>query len=324
MRRVLTWLTAVLVAWAPASVSRGHVCNNIYIATVDRLIVKPEKDVSTLRKSDRFRVYVQNNYPAALTRVRLTAKATDPDATVSVTPRQIDRMRSGERRHFTVGVKVRDRRARNFSIQFGIAARQLKFRLVKEPTEEELRACYRRGDLSTHIHVADSLARRGHQDAVEFLKRTIRGAHSEYRGRAARLVGRMGHKGFAPFLRERLAAERSPWVRGNMLLGLGCLRLDEDRARFVKAAREADRFVRSCALAALAMRGERKAVERLKPGLEDRDILIRIVSAWGCGVTKDPKAIQVLDAAFDYRHGNVSRQRTLAGEALLYLAGLAR
>jgi HEAT repeat protein len=113
-------------------------------------------------------------------------------------------------------------------------------------------------------------------------------------------------------------------VRGNILLGLGCLRLDDDRATFVEAARDRDPFVRACALAALAMRGDRDAVEKLRPGLQDRNILIRIASAWGCGAARDPKAIEVLDAAFDHRHGSVSRQRTLAGEALLYLAALAQ
>jgi len=73
MRKVLPWTAGIwlslgAMAWA-------HLCNNIY-RTPDRIIVKPEKQVTTIERSDQFRVFVQNNYPTYL-RTRF-AKKLDP------------------------------------------------------------------------------------------------------------------------------------------------------------------------------------------------------------------------------------------------------
>ena len=58
MRRLIL-LAALALCWASLS-AWGHLCNNIY-RTPDRVIVKPEKQITTVDQNDRFRVFVQNN-----------------------------------------------------------------------------------------------------------------------------------------------------------------------------------------------------------------------------------------------------------------------
>jgi hypothetical protein len=306
--------------------------------------------VATLSKTDQFKVYAQNNYVAPLTKVRLTAKAEDPGVTVKVTPETIDRLRPGERGHFTVDVEVKDSKPRNFALRFSINALQLRLRPVQEPTEEELKAAWKQAYLCGQVYAAEAMARRGHADAVEFLKRVIRQDSTiqprrsnpvENAGRTSRMVGRMGHKDLAPYLRERYQADARPWIRGNILLGLGALGLEEDRKTFAQAAGDPDGFVRACALVALTMRGDREAPDKLKAGMEDADVRTRLVCAWGRGITKDPAAIKLLESVVDSKDsktytlppmagdeewygvggGKDHTARALAGDALLDIAG---
>jgi len=348
MRRAVWGLGALVVFCASAPIVYAHICHSIF-RTPGLLAVRPEKDVATLSKSDQFKVYVQNNYVAPLTKVRLTAKAEDPDVTVKIMPETIDRLRPGERGQFAVEVEVKDTRPRNFALQFGINAMQLKLRPVQEPTEEELRTAWKQAYLCGQVYAAEALARRGYADAVEFLKRVIRNdptlqprrsVPEHNAGRAARLVGRMGHKELAPYLRERYQADESLWIRGNILLGLGALGLDEDRKTFGQAAGNPDGFVRACALVALAMRGDREAPEKLKAGMDDADVRVRLLAAWGRGIAKDPAALRLLESVVDVKDPKTYRlpdlpgdsktpgggegsylTRGLAGDALLDIAG---
>jgi hypothetical protein len=351
MRRAVPGIAVLVAMCVSAQVLYAHICHSIFM-TPGLLAVRPEKDVATLRKSDQFKVYVQNNYVAPLTRVRLTARAEDPNVTVKLTPEAIDRLRPGERGHFTVDVEVKDTRPRDFALKFSITAQQLKLRVVQEPTEQELRAAWKQAYLCGQVYAAEALARRGDADAVDFLKRVIRqdttiaprrSYPAENVGRTARLVGRMGHKALAPYLRERYRADESSWARGNLLLGLAALGLDEDREAFAQAAGEKDGFVRACGLLALTMRGDKEAPEKLKTGMSDADVRTRLVCAWGRAIARDPEAVKLLESVADAKDmksysppplpgdegwhkssggggwGGYST-RTLAGDAMLDLA----
>jgi len=348
MRRAVWGLAALVVFCVSAPIVYAHICHSIF-RTPGLLAVRPEKDVATLSKSDQFKVYVQNNYVAPLTKVRLSAKTEDQDVTVKITPEAIDRLRPGERGQFVVEVEVKDTRPRNFALQFSINALQLRLRPVQEPTEEELRTAWKQAYLCGQVYAAEALARRGQADAIEFLKRVIRNdptiqprrsVPEHNAGRAARLVGRMGHKDLAPYLRERYQADPSTWIRGNILVGLGALGLAEDHATFVKAAGDPDGFVRTCALLALTMRGDLGTMEKLKAGLDDPDVRIRLLCAWGRGIGKDQVAVKLLESVVDVKDPKTYRlpdlpgdaqtpgggegsyiTRCLAGDALLDLAG---
>ena len=82
------------------SAAYAHLCNNVY-RSPDRFIVKPEKPVVALEKSEELRVFVQNNYPAYLHNVRLSARADGDDVTVTVTPESVPQLKAAERTAFT-------------------------------------------------------------------------------------------------------------------------------------------------------------------------------------------------------------------------------
>jgi len=154
----------------------------------------------------------------------------------------------------------------------------------------------------------------------------------------------MGHKKMAPYLRTRYKVEESWWIRGNIIIGLAQLGFEEDRQLFVKALDDPDKFVKTCALLAQAMRNDAKAQEQLKPLLDAPELHVRIAAAWGRGIAKDKKAIAMLHSIVDTKSGFGRHERNMvpdlpgdrqttgggwgnylpramAGEALLYLAG---
>jgi len=47
------------------SVVYAHLCNNIY-RTPSRFIIKPEKPITSVDKSEKIRVFVQNNFPVTI------------------------------------------------------------------------------------------------------------------------------------------------------------------------------------------------------------------------------------------------------------------
>jgi len=320
------------------------------------LAVRPEKDSVTLRETDTFKVYAQNNYIAPLTNVKLTANTEDSGIQVSISPEIVARLNPGERTEFTVTIDTKDKQARDLDLDFAIDARELRMRPVQEPTDEELRDVLKKTYLCGKVYAAELLASRGQEDGEDFLKRVIRRDSSDptirikrsvphhNAGRAACLVGRMGHKKMAPYLRERYKVEESTWIRGNILIGLAQLGFEEDQQIFAKAIDDPDEFVKTCALLAMAIRNDSQAQEDLKPLLEAPELPVRIAAAWGRGIAKDEEAIAMLHSIVEKKPESGKRMknmmpdlpgdeqtpgggwgnylpRTMAGEALLYLAG---
>jgi len=343
-------IVAVAVAGVPGVYA--HICHSIF-RTPGLLAVRPEKDIATVRQTGTFKVYAQNNYIASLTKVVLTAKTEDEAIQVSISPDMVAKLRPGERTEFTVTIDTKDRQARDLNLDFAIDARELKMRPVQTPTDEELRNVLKRTYLCGKVYAAELLASRGQEEGEDFLKRVIRrdptlkhrrSVPHHNAGRAACLVGRMGHKNLAPYLRERYRLEESSWIRGNILIGLAQLGFEQDHSMFEEALESPDEFVKTCALLALAMRDDSKAQEELKPMLDAPDLRIRIAAAWGRGIIKDEKAIAMLQSFVESKNG-VDRgiknmvpdlpgdnetigggwgnylPRAMAGEALLYLAG---
>jgi HEAT repeat protein len=222
-------------------------------------------------------------------------------------------------------------------------------RPVEEPTDQELRNVWKYLALGAGQTIAaEALSRRGYADALEFVKAvirkdpttTIRLKPEECAGRAARYVGRMKRNELAPYLRERYNVESSSWIRGNILLGLAALGQEEDKKIFSQAADGKDEFIRYSALLALAMTGDKPAAEKLEAGMESSDGRIMLISAWGQGIVKNPKAIKLLEDVVDKKGsksyvlpplpgdvkthttgGNLDYcMRILAGDALLDLA----
>ena len=352
MRNRILRVLLVAVSVACASVVYAHICHSIF-RTPGLLAVRPERDSVTLRQTDTFKVYAQNNYIAPLTKVVLTAKTEDEGIQVSISPEMVARLNPGERTEFTVTLDTKDQQARDLNVDFAIDARELKMRPIQDPTDEELRDVIKRTYLCGKVYAAELLASRGHEDGEDFLKRVIRrdptlrikrSVPHHNAGRAACLVGRMGHKQMAPYLRERYKLEESTWIRGNILIGLAQLGFEEDQPLFVEAVNDPDKFVKTCALLALAIRNDSKAQEELKPILEAPELPVRIAAAWGRGIVKDEDAIAMLHTIVEQKPESGGRvqnmmpdlpgdkqttgggwgnylPRAMAGEALLYLAG---
>ncbi len=347
-------LVLVVVAIS-ASAVYGHICHSIF-RTPGLLAVRPEKDVTTLRTSDEFKVYAQNNYISPLHKIVLTAKSSDTNVLVNITPAAIDQLRPGERADFTVHIATKDMRARDVDVDFAIDAKELRMRPVQQPTDEELKKVLKSTYLCGKVYAAELLATRGDEEGVEFLKQVIRrdpklthrrSVPHHNAGRAACLVGRMGHKEMAPYLRERYKVEESPWIRGHILIGLAQLGFEEDQKTFVAAVDNPDNFVRACALLALAMRDDPEAPKRLKASLNAPELPMQIIAAWGQGIDGNPEAIKKLESIVDKAGGDMNSTRgmgnttpdlpgdsqttgggwgnyiprAMAGEALLYLAG---
>ena len=359
MRRVPTLTCAVVLFVVFPTFVYAHICHSIF-RMPGMVVVKPEKDVTTIRKSDRFNVYVQNNYQAPVTQVRLIAKASHKSATVTVKPETVGRLRPGERSQFTVSVSAGDAPGRAFSIDFSIDAKQFRVHAVRESTDAELRKALRSAYLSGQIMAAEALSRRGDKEMTEFLKRVIsvqktgrpRASYPlDNAARTARYLGRMGRKEFAPFLRGRLMAElrashtgdrggklhfdekddparHRDWIRGNILIGIGLLGLKEDASLLTRAARTEKGFVKVCAVLALAIRGDKKAQAQLRGGLASDGARIRIACAWGRGIAGDPEAIKLLEQITDRRLENKYRAeagsgvRAFAADALVHIASL--
>lgn len=347
-------LRVLIVALAVAGVPGvyAHICHSIF-RTPGLLAVRPEKDIATLRQTGSFKVYAQNNYIAMLTKVVLTVKTEDESIQVSISPDMVAQLRPGERTEFTVTLDTQDRQTRDLNLDFAIDARELKMRPIQTPTDEELRNVLKRTYLCGKVYAAELLASRGQEDGEDFLKRVIRrdptlrnrrSVPHHNAGRAACLVGRMGHKKMAPYLRERYGLEESSWIRGNILIGLAQLGFEEDHSMFTEAIEHPDEFVKTCALLALAMRNDSNAQEELKPLLDAPDLTIRIAAAWGRGIIQDEQAMAMLNSIVG-RETGVDKgiknmvpdlpgdgqtigggwgnylPRAMAGEALLHLAG---
>jgi hypothetical protein len=299
-----------------ATTAFGHLCNNIY-RTPDRLIVKPERDVIAVDKSDDFRIFVQNNYPEAITDVRLTATTDAPGITVQVTPQVMSKMKPGQKGQFVVKVRVGSEAAKGaHSVRIGIGAKQLGFRPVKAASTEELRKAASRGNKSHMVLAAESLARIKDPVGVKVLTDLVRGSDREYAVRALRSVGKAGDSGNADLARGMLNS-RDGLLRGHAILTLGLLHVD--RQRIQGFTRDQDEFVRACALAAMAMQKDASVFPALLSSLQSRNAYVRIAAGWGLAYNARQEGLDVLDAALGV--GDASTQ-VMAGDALVHVASL--
>ena len=314
MKRPMLLLCVVSVFGAGSAF--GHLCNNIY-RTPDRLIVKPERDVIMVDSADDFRIFVQNNYPEAITDVRLIATTDAPGITVQVTPQVISRMNPGQKGQFVVKVSVGDAAAKGaHSVRIGIGAKQLGFRPVKPASTEELRKAASRGNKSHMVLAAESLARRKDPVGVKVLTDLVRGSDREYAARALRSVGKAGDPGNADLARGMLDS-RDGLLKGHAILALGLLHVD--RQRIQGFTRDRDEFVRACALAAQAMQKDDRVLPALLSSLRSSNAYVRIAAGWGLAYNARQEGIDVLDTALGVGEAST---KIMAGDALVQVASL--
>jgi len=306
---------AVLLALSTCALA--HLCNNIY-RTPDRVVVKPEKQVTTVERSDQFRVFVQNNYPTYLHNLRLTARVEGREVTVSISPESVAVLRAGERTAFTVRLTVREGVLRGrYPLRFSISADEIGFRPIEEVSNETLRKILPDPpNYGSNILAAETLARRkdpvGAKWLVDFMTNPRVGR--DYRSRAIRALGRAGQKENAPAL-KRMLRGRDGFLRGNALLALGLLRAEA--ATFRPFLRDRDGFVRACALAGLALAGDKQVLPRLKEGLQSTNVYVRIACGWALAAHRDKEGIAALERAFATDN---PMQRVMAGDALVDVA----
>ncbi|HID08170.1 MAG TPA: hypothetical protein EYP10_13610, partial [Armatimonadetes bacterium] len=300
-RRVLHACT-LMVGLMLTSTLLAHLCNNIY-RTPERVIVKPEKQSVTLKDTDQFRVFVQNNYPTFLHNVRLSVKPSIESVKVIVEPDVFKVLKPGERTSFRVTISAPPRTPRGrYALTFGISAREIGFRPAERPSIEQLRQVVlkeRRARWYTAgsgILAAETLARHGDKIGIDYLLHIINqpgGGHiRDMRGRCIRALGSANCREQIPFLKQ-LLSHRDGWMRGNALLSLGMLKAERNTIQ--KFVKERDRFVRTCALTALAMHKDESVKPSLEQLINDRDAYVRVVSAWGLIAIGEKDAVKVLD-----------------------------
>lgn len=306
---VLSVLASVLAASA-------HLCNNIY-RTPDRLVVKPEKQVATVDGEDRFRVFIQNNYPTYLNNIRLTAQA-GGNLRVTVTPESVRQLKAGERTAVTVRLVAPQGTPKGeYPLKFAIAADNIGFRAVEEPSRAELeQSANPGGNLSHVVLAAESLTRLGDRRGADVLYNMARRGDRDYRVRAIRALGVAGDASHAQFLRG-LLRDNDGSVRGNALLALGLLK--DPPATFAVYGNDRDEFVRACAIAGWSLsRGANPNLDSaLRAGLQSDNVYVRIACGWALAAQRDADAIAALERAF--RTDN-PMQRVTAGDAMVEVA----
>jgi hypothetical protein len=314
MRRTFLCAVAVLSVNAAAL---AHLCNNIY-RTPDRVVVKPEKPVAAVDRSDEFRVFVQNNYPTYLHNVRLAAKVDGEGVTVGVTPEAVEVLKAGERTAFTVRITVQEGAEKGQRpLTFSVSANEIGFRPVEEVSTEVLREQLPApSNYGNNILAAETLARRKDPVGTKWLIDFMANARVErdYRSRAIRALGTARRKETAPALKKMLE-EQDGFLKGNALLALGCLKAEPETLRaFVQ---DRDEFVQACALAGLALAGDQDMLPRLQEGLKSENVYVRIACGWGLAAHRDKEGVAALDRAFQTED---AMQRVMAGDALVDVA----
>ena len=314
MRRLVVPLCALGVLVATAAF--GHLCNNIY-GTPDRLVVKPERDVITLEKSDEFRIFLRNNYPEAITDVRVTATSETPGIAVQVTPQVIAKMNPGQKGQFVVKVSVGEGATGTHQVRIGVGAKQVGFRPVQPPSADTMRRAATAGNPSARVLAAESLARVKDPVGAKVLADFIGGSQGRgYVGRALLGVGAAGDAANANLVRGVLSG-RDGLLKGNAILALGMLHVDRERIQGF--ARDQDAFVRTCALAAIAMQKDQSVFPALQSALQSSDVLVRIAAAWGLAYNARQEGLDVLERALN--EGDAD-SKVMAGGALVHVASL--
>ena len=314
------WTFTFLVSFLLAAPAFGHLCNNIY-RTPDRVIVKPEKPVVALEKSEELRVFVQNNYPAFLHNVRLSARADGDDVTVTVTPESVAQLKAGERTAFKVKLDVKPGAPmKKLALKFSFSANEINFRAVEEPSNEQLRALLpERVNFGDNILAAESLVRRSDPEGAKWLIEFMSNPRvpRDFRSRAIRALGKAGSAEHIPVLKG-LLNDQDGFLRGNALLALGCLKAEA--ATFAPFAQDRDEFVRTCATAGPALAGNKDALPQLREGLGSANVFVRIACGWALAANREKEGIAALDKDFTTKN---ALQQVMAGDALTHVATLA-
>ncbi|MBI5832777.1 MAG: hypothetical protein HZB16_10775 [Armatimonadetes bacterium] len=293
----------------------GHLCNNIY-RTPDRVIVKPEKQVTTVDQSERFRVFVQNNYPTRLTKLRLGAQA-GGGIQVAIEPAEFAQLKAGERVAFTLNLTVPPGTPRGTqTLRMAVAANEIGFRPAEQPTVAQLRQAAGDDNSSPKVLAAESLMRLGDPTGTQVLTQMASAGDRDYGTRALRAIGKSGDKNQIPFLRSALRS-RDGSLRGTALLSLGLL--GDGKSTFVAMAADRDEYVKACAWAGWYLSGEHsKAVEdAVRGGLTSDNVYVRIASGWALASNRDIAGIKALDEAFAT---DDVMQRVSAGDAMVDIA----
>ena len=300
------------------SAAYAHLCNNVY-RSPDRLIVKPEKPVTSVDKSEEVRVFVKNNFPVTINDVRLTAKSDDDNVQVEVTPESLDAMKPGDKMDFKLNIKVADGApAKKHKISIGLAAKQIGFEALDESPVPKLRQIVEtpKTNQSTQVLAAEALAKREDPVGFQFLKNMAANNKSpDYRARAIRGIGRVGHKSTLSFLRE-LLQDRDGYVKGNAIIALALSK--SQTMTLQRGLSDRDPFVKTCSLAALTYRGGKTHLAALKKALEDNDECVQVAAAWGLASAGEKEGVDRLDKMISGGTKDV-KVRIFAGESLISL-----
>jgi len=316
MRRLLG--LAVIAALGCASVVFAHLCNNVY-RTPDRLIVKPERPVTTVVQSEQMRVFVVNNFPVTINNVALSVKADDVTVQAVVTPDAIEAMKPGQRAQFTVRIRVAEGApSRRHRLTIGIAAKQIGFEQMDETPVPKLRAVVEdaASNPSTRVLAAESLAKRDDPMGFRFLTEMAAKHDQDYRSRAIRALGRVGNSSSIAFLRTVLQ-DRNGYLRGNAYIALALAKAPTTMLQ--PGLSDRDEFAKTCAKAALAYRGDAGRAKALQDATKDSDGYVQVAAAWGMASTGDKDAVDLLDKVSG--SGADAKLRIFAGDMLISLPG---
>lgn len=315
-----SWLALPLALFMLAGTSLAHLCNNIF-RVPDRIIVKPEKPLLSIEKVSELRVFVQNNYPAFLHDIKLSAHPDTPGLATTVTPESVPVLKAAERVAFTVRVAADNDAPKKVALKFSISAKEFGFRPVQEPNRQELRAALLSPpNYGDNVLAAESLVRHsdptGAQWLIEFMNNTR--VPRDFRSRAIRALGKAADTTHIPALRAMLEC-KDGFLRGNALLALGCMK--SDAAVFAQFSEDRDEFVRVCALAGSCLAGHKAHLPSIRQSLTSPDVFVRIASGWALAAHRDMDGIRALEEAFATQ---TAIQQVMAGDALTHVASLDR
>jgi hypothetical protein len=299
------------------SVAYAHLCNNVY-RSPDRLIVKPEKSVTSVEKSEEVRVFVKNTFPKPVHAVALTARSDDEAVQVTVTPESVDTMMPGDKVDFKLKIKVAEGApAKEHKLTIGISSKETGFESLEAPPIEKLRQIVQtKSNQSTQVLAAEALVKRDDPLGFEFLKNMATNARQEYRARAVRAMGRVSSEAGLSFLKGMTPQEQDGFVKGNALLALGMG--NAEKAMLEREVSNHDNFVKTCAQAALTLSGSKDHIKDLKSALGSDDKCIQIAAAWGLASAGEKEGVEFLDKVIS-AGGKDARTLIFAGDALISL-----
>jgi hypothetical protein len=310
-------ILAALAVFVLGAVAEAHLCNNIY-RTPDRIIVKPEKDTSTLETGDTFRIFIRNNYPTMLNNVRLLYEMDAAGVQATITPESFAHLVPGEKQAFSVAITAAGNAAQGrHAMKLTIGADNIGFDNagfvpVGNHSADEIARTLEDGNWSARVMGAESLARMGDQRGIDELQRLIAGNDP----RGIRAAGMSGNKDCAALLIPVLQNPDGR-ARGTAVLSLGLLGVESDRIAAMGS--DTDPFVQTAAHTAYVIGVEARPdiADWLATQLGQGDAWVRCAAAWGAAWCDKPGALEALDECF--RSGDADLV-VFAGDALISLA----